>query len=118
MPFSCSRSMTPFQLDASANAPCTSTTVGGVGFVVSDMSAPSEWSAQRPESGPELGREQLRLLPGGEVAALFDLVEVGDVRVARLDPTARRPPDLARERREAERDPRRRQRLATCGGGV
>ena len=29
-PFACSRSITPFQLDPSANAPCTSTTVGTV----------------------------------------------------------------------------------------
>jgi hypothetical protein len=28
-PFSCSRSITLFQLEPSANAPCTSTTVGG-----------------------------------------------------------------------------------------
>jgi hypothetical protein len=27
-PFVCSRSITPFQLEASANAPCTRTTVG------------------------------------------------------------------------------------------
>src|SRR4249919_3556643 len=29
-PFACSSSITPFQLDASAKAPCTSTTVGSV----------------------------------------------------------------------------------------
>ena len=52
------------------------------------------------------------------MAALVDLVEVDDVRVARLDPAARRLPDLARERREAERDRRGRQRLPARGRGV
>ena len=52
------------------------------------------------------------------MAALVHLVEVDDVRVARLDPAARRPPDLTGERREAERDRRRRQRLVACGRGV
>jgi hypothetical protein len=33
--------------------------------------------AQGPERHPELLREQFRLLPGGEVAALVDLVEEG-----------------------------------------
>src|SRR3954452_8205480 len=109
-PLACSRSITPFQLDASANAPWTSTTVGRLGLVVSDMLAPLGSSAQWPERGAELGREQLGLLPGGEVAAPVHLVEVGDVRVARVDPAAWRPPDLAGERREGERDGRRRQR--------
>jgi hypothetical protein len=35
--------------------------------------------AQRPERRPDLGREQLGLFPGGEVAALVGLVEVGEV---------------------------------------
>src|SRR5207342_3404478 len=68
-------------------------------------------SAQRTERCAELGREQLRLLPRSEVAALVDLVEVDDVRVARLDPASRTPPDLAREGREGERDRWRRQGL-------
>src|SRR3954469_619498 len=72
-------------------------------------------SAQRPECGPHLCGEELRLLPGGEVAALVDLVEVDEVRVARLGPAARRPPDLAGERREADRDRRRRQGLLARG---
>ncbi len=33
--------------------------------------------AQRRERGPDLGREQLGLFPGGEVAAPVGLVEVG-----------------------------------------
>src|SRR5207302_6581395 len=68
-------------------------------------------SAQRLERSTHLLAEELGLLPRGEVATLVNLVEVDDVRVRRLDPAARRPPDLARERREAERDRRRRQRL-------
>ena len=44
---------------------------------------------QRPERGSHLVGEELRLLPGGEVAAPVDLVEVGEVGVDRLDPAAR-----------------------------
>ena len=36
-------------------------------------------SAQRPERGPHLAGEELRLLPGGEVAAPVDRVEVGEL---------------------------------------
>src|SRR5688572_15595640 len=50
--------------------------------------------AQRPERSPHLGREELRLLPGGEVAARVDLVEVGGVGVDLLDPAARGSEDL------------------------
>src|SRR5215207_6741651 len=39
---------------------------------------------------PELPREQLRLLPGREVAAPVDLVEEGQVGVGTLGPAARR----------------------------
>jgi hypothetical protein len=45
--------------------------------------------AQGPERHPELFREQFRLLPGGEVAALVDLVEVDEVGVGTLGPAAR-----------------------------
>src|ERR1700758_5334413 len=61
-------------------------------------------SAHRPERGADLLREQLGLLPRGEVPAALGLVEVGDVWVALLDPGARREEDLARELREADRD--------------
>jgi len=74
--------------------------------------------AKRPERGTDLRREQLRLFPGGEVAALLDLVEVGEAGVDRLDPAARGGPDLAGERREADRHGDRRRRLAArkrCG---
>src|SRR5580693_2354992 len=62
------------------------------------------WSAQRPERRPDLLGEQLGLFPGGEVTALVHLVEVDDVGVRLLDPAARGPPDLAGERREADRN--------------
>jgi hypothetical protein len=61
-------------------------------------------SAQRSERGANLFRKQLRLLPGGEVAALVDFVEIGEGWVGLLDPTARGCDDLARERRESDRD--------------
>src|SRR5437763_6608011 len=67
--------------------------------------------AQRSNGRTYLLAEELGLLPRGEVATPVDLVEVDDVRIRRLDPAARRAPDLARERREAERDRRRRQRF-------
>ena len=67
---------------------------------------------QRAEGRPHLGGEDLRLLPGGEVAASIGLVEVGEAGVDRLDPAARRRPDLAGERREADRDGDRRRSLA------
>jgi hypothetical protein len=56
----------------------------------------------RGEDRAQLCREQLRLLPGGEVAAPVDLVEVGEAGVDRLGPAARARPDLAGERREAD----------------
>src|SRR4051794_17263259 len=108
-PFACRRSITPFQLEASANAPCTNTTVGDV---ASNMRVPFRWeparmpSAERPERGADLLREEIRLLPGGEVAAPRDFVEVVEAGIGLLGPTARGSPDLARERREADRHAR------------
>src|SRR5262249_44863497 len=92
IPSACSRVITPFQLDASANAPWTRTTVG-----VSDMSAPFVLSAQRPEGRAQLAREEIRLLPRGEVIAAVDFVEVDEVRVRLLGPAPRRLVELARE---------------------
>src|SRR5215469_7952643 len=60
--------------------------------------------AERPEAGADFFRKQLRLLPGREVAALADLVEVDDVGVELLDPAARGPEDLAGECGEADRE--------------
>src|ERR1700733_13872009 len=69
-------------------------------------------SAQRAERRPDLGREQFGLLPGGEVTALVDLVEVIEARVRLLGPGARGPEDLAGERGEADRKLDRRARLS------
>src|SRR3954447_24984178 len=105
-PFACRRSMTPFQLEASANAPCTNTTVGDV---ASDMRVPfqrgagDDASAGRAERGAGLLREELGLLPGGEVPAPRDFVEVVEAGIGLLGPAARGSRDLARERREADR---------------
>ena len=65
---------------------------------------PSLRLAQGSERRPDLGREEFRLFPGGEVSAPVDLVEVGEVGVRLLDPAARGPPDLAGERGEADRE--------------
>src|SRR5262245_30798532 len=60
--------------------------------------------SQRSERGPQLLGEELRLLPGGEVAAPVDAVEVHEAWVGLLDPAARGPEDLAGKRGEADRD--------------
>src|SRR6185312_16619345 len=80
--------------------------------------APGLGSAQGTERRADLAREQLRLLPGGEVPAAVDLVEVGQARIRRLRPAARGRPDLAGERGEPDRDRRRRRRRAPGRRGV
>src|SRR5262249_22958051 len=74
-------------------------------------------SAKRSERRPKLVCKDLRLLPGGEVTALVDLVVVDDVRVGGLDPTPRGLEDLAGEGRETDRDVDRRRRLAGGASG-
>src|SRR5215213_71331 len=71
--------------------------------------------AKRPERGSDLLGEQLGLFPGGEVAALVDLVEVGEGAVRPCHPAARGRPDLAGERGEAHRN--RYLRRSLCGRG-
>src|SRR3954451_15580551 len=84
--------------------------------MISD-SAPDSRCAQGAERGPYLAGEELRLLPGGEVAAPVDLVEVREVvGVDRLGPAARGSEDLARECREADRDPDLGRSLTGCLG--
>src|SRR4051794_8347651 len=61
------------------------------------MTAPWIGSAQRPERGPQLGGEQLGLLPRGEVTAPVHLVEVAEGGVGQLGPAPRGAPDLAGE---------------------
>src|SRR5918992_5073871 len=99
--------MTPFQPDASAKAPWTSTTVGDPFAAVlmsTSLSFSAPYSPERPEGGADLLGEELRLLPGGQVATLVGLVEVDEGGVRLLGPAARGPPDLARERGEADRE--------------
>src|SRR6185369_6044963 len=67
---------------------------------------------QRPERGPHLGGEELRLFPGGEVAAAVGFVEVREAGVDRLDPAAWGSPDLVGERGEADWNRNRRRSLA------
>jgi hypothetical protein len=50
--------------------------------------------AQRLERRPDLGREQLGLFPGGEVAAPVHLVEIDEIVVGLLHPVARGLEDL------------------------
>ena len=73
---------------------------------------------ERLERSADLGREQLRLLPGGEVSALVDLVEVGEGGVGLLDPGVRGSDALAGELGESDRDSDRRRSLPgrTSGG--
>src|SRR6185437_10271913 len=74
--------------------------------------------AEWPERGAYFLGEQLRLFPGGEVAAAGGLVVVGEIGIARLDPATRGLPDLAGERGEADdRERDRRRRLASRGRG-
>ena len=67
-----------------------------------------DWLAQWPERRAKLFREELRLFPGGEVAALVGLVEVREVGVDLLRPAARGLEDLAGEHREGDRQRNRR----------
>src|SRR4029450_13744629 len=55
---------------------------------------------KRPERVSQFARKEFRLFPGGEVAALVDLVEVGEVWVDLLGPMTGGPEDLVRENRE------------------
>jgi hypothetical protein len=45
--------------------------------------------AQRSEGGPDLGREELPLLPSDEVVPPIDLLEVDEVGISLFGPTLR-----------------------------
>src|SRR5688572_23299874 len=60
--------------------------------------------AERSERRPELGTEELRLLPGGEVTALIDLVKVDQVSVGAPRPCLRGSVDLLRKYRDGHRE--------------
>src|SRR3954447_13992482 len=74
--------------------------------------------AQRAERRPHLGRQELGLLPGGEVAAPVGLVEVGEAGENHLDPAARGREDLAGEVRVAHRNRDRRRSLPARTAGA
>src|SRR5918997_2343356 len=76
------------------------------------------WLTERPECGPDLLGEEFGFLPGGEVTALVDLVEVGEVGVGLLGPAARGRPDLAGKGGEAYRDRDLRRSLGGRGGSI
>src|SRR4051794_31650821 len=61
-------------------------------------------SAQRSEGRAELFREELRLLPGGEVAAPVDFVEVDELGIRPLGPAPRRLVLLTGEDRHGHRN--------------
>src|SRR5215211_164221 len=65
---------------------------------------PSIVLAKRSEAGAELRGEQVRLLPGGEVAALVDFVEMDELGVRLLGPAPRRLVLLAGEDGHGHRD--------------
>src|SRR6187551_3022736 len=101
-PLACNRVITPFQLDASANAPCTSTTVGfvadtGLGLLSS--------------SGEEVDEQLVDAIslvvvhPVRRVGKSLDPVEVGHVVGVRLGEIGAEvgialPPDDQRRRRK------------------
>src|SRR4051795_13782634 len=60
--------------------------------------------AERAEPVAQLGGVQLRLLPGGEVPAAVDLVEVDEVGVRLLRPAPRGLVDLVGEDAHGDRD--------------
>src|SRR5215469_125246 len=61
-------------------------------------------SPKRMERGAQLVAEELRLLPGGEVAAAVDLVDVGQSRVGAPRPRLGRPEGILSEDGDADGD--------------
>src|SRR5258706_16403700 len=61
-------------------------------------------STKRLETGPDLCDKNFRLFPGGEVAALLDLVEVDEFGIRLLCPAARGGIELVREDAHGNRD--------------
>src|SRR5215216_1288800 len=94
---------------------CPGSSAGPSGSELSHPVAPSSegmWTrektaiglAKRPERRSQLVREDLRLLPGSEVTAPVDLVEVDEIGIGALGPAPRRPVLLAREDGYGDRD--------------
>src|SRR5215831_13221209 len=59
--------------------------------------------AKRPKCFSKLAREQLRLLPGREVAAFVDFVEIGQVGISTMSPRIRRTVDVFGEHGDRDR---------------
>ena len=79
--------------------PSSASTAGANSATLTDQSlhsAPAP-SAQRPKAGTDLLRKELRLLPGGEVTALGELIEVNQFRIRPLCPAPRRRIEFVRE---------------------
>src|SRR5215475_13850320 len=82
--------------------------ISGRSIRLSDLTLPS---AQCAERCAQFFGKQLRLFPGGEVAAPVGFVEVDQVVVGLLGPAARRLDVLLREHRDGRRE-------GDVGGGV
>src|SRR3982751_2896837 len=65
---------------------------------------PAMIRAERSKRGTDLFREKLRLLPGREVAALVDLVEVDQVAIGAPGPCLRGPIHILRKDRDRHRE--------------
>src|SRR6266487_6490096 len=85
--------------------------IAGTGWRAAGARRFGVWLAQRFECRADFGGEEFGFFPGGEVAALVGLVEVGEGGIGLLDPAARGAEDLAGERGEADRDRDRRRSL-------
>src|SRR5262249_2527625 len=93
-PFSWSRSITPFQLDASAKAPCTSTTVGCFDSVMASVLREVE---ERPVLHDDV-RGELGCVPLADVAHGVPALPGHRQRLAAVDDPARLAVDLVLER--------------------
>src|SRR5262245_28452903 len=83
--------------DAGKSARETIATVTTIGFIFFSLS-------QRLERRPQLGREDLRLLPRREVAALADLVVIDEFWIRPLCPAPRRLIEFIRKRGDGHRN--------------
>src|SRR5262249_51201123 len=74
-----------------------STWKGRIAVAVSTVLLMTDSLAKRPERGADLGREEIRLLPGCKVITPVDLVEIDEVRIRLLGPAPRRLVELPRK---------------------
>src|SRR5215831_8744407 len=64
----------------------------------------SAWLTQRSERRPQLGTEQLRLLPRRKVSTLVDFVEVNQIAIGAPGPGLRGAVELPRKYRDGDRE--------------